>query len=244
MIIYETVNLLNGRRYIGKDSHNDSTYLGSGKIFKQALRKYGRQNFKKTILEVCDNEDHMNEREKFWIKKFNACASKLYYNIGEGGIGGDNITHNPDRQNIIAKLSYASSTNNGMTGKNHTEHTKLLQKEASVGRYTLEWFVERYGESGQERYDARNINLTATRLGDKNPAYIHVDEHELTDLIVNTKLCQNHICDRLSIGKTAIYAKYKLYYNCNTLKEAREKLVGYGWDGRSRRKNSKNIHPT
>lgn len=244
MIIYETINLINGKRYIGKDIYNDPTYLGSGKIFKQALTKYGRHNFKKIILDVCDSEDHMNERERFWIKKMNARESKLYYNIGEGGIGGDNITHHPNKKEFIDKMISIKSTSNGMTGKKHAEYSKLLQKEASVGRYTLEWFIERYGESGQERYDARNVNLTATRLGDKNPAYKHVDEHELTDLIMNTKLCQNHICDRLSIGKTAIYAKYKLYYNCNTLKEAREKLMGYGWDGRSRRKNSNNIHPT
>lgn len=242
MVVYETVNLINGRRYIGKDSHNDSTYLGSGKIFKQALRKYGRHNFIKTIIEVCDNEDHMNEREKFWIKKFNACASKLYYNIGEGGIGGDNITHNPDRQNIIAKLSYASSTNNGMTGKNHTEHTKLLQKEASVGRYTLEWFVERYGELGLEKYEARNVNLTATRLGDRNPAYKHVDETLLTDLILNTELNQKQICVKTSISEGSIYNKYKMYYNCTNLKEVRDKLLGVGWDGITRRIKKSNSY--
>lgn len=230
MVIYETINLVNGRRYIGKDIHNDPTYLGSGKIFKQAIIKYGRHNFKKIILEVCDNEDHLNIREKFWIKKMNAQASKIYYNIGEGGIGGDNFTHNPDKHKLIDMLRDMSLNHNGMTGKNHTEHTKLLQKEASVGRYTLEWFVERYGESGLEKYEARNVNLTATRLGDKNPAYKHVDENLLTDLILNIELTQVQICDKLSVSTAMIYNKYKMYYNCKNLTETRSKLLGNGWN--------------
>lgn len=81
MVIYIVENLVNGKRYIGKDSKNDPTYLGSGKHQKLAIRKYGRHNFKKTILEHCENLEELNHRELFWINKYNAVESTEFYNL-------------------------------------------------------------------------------------------------------------------------------------------------------------------
>jgi len=86
MVIYKTTNLLNGKFYIGKDEKNDPNYLGSGKIFKLALNKNGRENFKKEILEFCDTRELLNNREKYWIESLS--ATTLGYNITEGGTGG------------------------------------------------------------------------------------------------------------------------------------------------------------
>jgi group I intron endonuclease len=104
MVIYETINKINGKRYIGKDKHNDPNYLGSGKILNKAIKKYGKENFIKTILEYCDSEKHMAEREQHWIEITDAQRSDIYYNIGEGGYGGDNITHNPNRDQFIQRV--------------------------------------------------------------------------------------------------------------------------------------------
>lgn len=44
------MNLINGKKYIGLDSHNNPSYLGSGTLILKAIKKYGRGNFiKKTI---------------------------------------------------------------------------------------------------------------------------------------------------------------------------------------------------
>jgi len=87
MVIYKTTNLLNGKFYVGKDVKNKKTYLGSGNILKQAIEKYGKENFKKEILEICTTLEELSEREKYWIKKLNAIG--LGYNLTEGGTGGD-----------------------------------------------------------------------------------------------------------------------------------------------------------
>lgn len=91
--IYITTNLLNGKKYIGKrhclcEISNDN-YLGSGKVLKNAIRKYGKNNFAKTILETCKYETTCNEREKYWINVFNAAANPMFYNIALGGEGGN-----------------------------------------------------------------------------------------------------------------------------------------------------------
>jgi len=86
MIIYETTNLITGDFYIGKDKNNNPNYFGSGLHLKRAIKKYGKENFKKEILEVCQTYEELNKREKYWINKRNAI--KEGYNIAEGGDGG------------------------------------------------------------------------------------------------------------------------------------------------------------
>lgn len=86
MIVYKTINLINGKFYVGKQASTSKWYLGSGKALKSAIKKYGRENFKKEVLEVCTSLQHLDEREIFWIKELNAV--ELGYNIAEGGTGG------------------------------------------------------------------------------------------------------------------------------------------------------------
>jgi group I intron endonuclease len=90
MIIYKTTNLINGKFYIGQDFKNDPYYFGSGKLLKRAIEKYGIENFTKEILEECISQNHLNEQEKYWIKKTN--AKILGYNIADGGQGGNTYT--------------------------------------------------------------------------------------------------------------------------------------------------------
>jgi group I intron endonuclease len=103
MIIYKTTNLINGKIYIGKDKHNNENYLGSGKILKQAIQKYGKENFKKEIIEECKDEKLWLEREIYWIEYFN--STKIGYNIALGGHGGDTISNNPNKDDIRKRHS-------------------------------------------------------------------------------------------------------------------------------------------
>ena len=69
--VYETTNLINGKKYIGKRSCKcpieEDKYIGSGTILKVAIKKYGKENFKKEILQICENEEMAFEWEKFYI---------------------------------------------------------------------------------------------------------------------------------------------------------------------------------
>lgn len=86
--IYETTNLINGKKYIGQHKSNkfDTWYLGSGIVLKKAIKKYGRENFQTIIIEkIYTNKDDLNKREVYWIEYFNAVKSKEYYNNSCGG---------------------------------------------------------------------------------------------------------------------------------------------------------------
>ena len=93
-IIYKTTNKINGKFYIGKHQTQDLNdgYMGSGRLIKRAITKYGVENFHKEILEVHNSEEDMNEAEKRLV-----VLSEDSYNLCEGGKGGFgyiNFKHN------------------------------------------------------------------------------------------------------------------------------------------------------
>lgn len=83
--IYKITNQINGKYYIGKHQTRDldDGYMGSGKLLKRAIAKYGLENFKKEILHVFDNEAEMNAKERELV-----VVNESTYNLNEGGKGG------------------------------------------------------------------------------------------------------------------------------------------------------------
>ena len=89
-LIYQITNNLNHKIYIGKHVTNklDDDYFGSGIRLQKAIKKYGPENFTKTILIVLYNEDEMNLLEKMVVNE-NFLKRDDVYNLCEGGQGGD-----------------------------------------------------------------------------------------------------------------------------------------------------------
>lgn len=92
--IYITTNKINGKKYIGQRhgfhaNPDDDGYLGSGTAFIRAVKKYGRENFQKEIIEYCDSQAELDKAEKKWISFYQANTNKGFYNIACGGQFGD-----------------------------------------------------------------------------------------------------------------------------------------------------------
>ena len=144
--IYLTINLINNKKYIGKHqgSIND-TYLGSGSILKDAIHKYGKENFKREILEIVNSEKELDMAEKKWIKFFNADNKNNldFYNLHEGGTGGNTYKNlNLEQLEKIKQIKrkQTQGKNNPMYGKHHSETTKekirqtFKEKQISQGK--------------------------------------------------------------------------------------------------------------
>ena len=64
-ILYKVTNNVTGRFYIGIHSTSNlrDGYLGSGKRFRNELKKYGHKSFLFEIIEYCDNRQSALQRE-------------------------------------------------------------------------------------------------------------------------------------------------------------------------------------
>jgi group I intron endonuclease len=159
MIIYKTTNNLDGKIYIGQDKNNNPNYLGSGKKLQRAIKKYGKENFKKEILEECIDEHHMNEREAFWIQLYNSQDRKIGYNISKGGKEGDrqlgyDITKNGIYNYWVKKYGKEEADARKKIKidkiiKHNIENGTDLTKK---GRYAI--WIEKYGK---EEADKRHL---------------------------------------------------------------------------------------
>lgn len=124
--IYKTINLINGHYYIGMHKGSlDDEYLGSGKILKQAINKYGKNNFKKEVLLLCENEKELQEWEAKLIEP-NLKDSNCY-NIAPGGQGGYTIKNlSIEEQNKVRKKASEATR---QWNKQNPEKVKIRQSK-------------------------------------------------------------------------------------------------------------------
>ena len=88
-VVYKIINNLNGKFYVGvhKTKKLQDSYFGSGIAIKNAIKKYGKQNFIKEILFIYDNEEEAYEKEKEIVNE-DFVKRKDTYNKTLGGVGG------------------------------------------------------------------------------------------------------------------------------------------------------------
>ncbi len=87
-IIYKITNTLNNRFYVGMHTgYPNDGYLGSGKRIKSEIKKYGKENFKKEILELLPSRKDLKQREAEIVNE-ELLANPLCLNLKNGGEGG------------------------------------------------------------------------------------------------------------------------------------------------------------
>ena len=87
---YITTNKINSKQYVGShetDNINDG-YLGSGRpYFINALKKYGKKNFKREIISFYKNIKTARKKESYYIKKYSTLVPNGYNISPTGGTG-------------------------------------------------------------------------------------------------------------------------------------------------------------
>lgn len=131
MVIYKTINVINNKLYVGKQRSYNERYLGSGKLIKAAIKKYGRDNFKKEIIQECFSLEELNTQETFWILKLESFKREIGYNISYGGDGGDTITNNPQKYEIMIKQKLTKKLRNTGRGNKNPNYGKHISIETS-----------------------------------------------------------------------------------------------------------------
>jgi group I intron endonuclease len=165
--LYKITNIINNKIYIGVHSTNnlDDGYFGSGRALRFAIKKYGKENFKKEILEWFDWQIESLNREAEIVNK-DFIKRKDTYNLKVGGIGGctkklfgiDNgmfgKTHTLESKNLIRKNhAIMKGKYNPFYCKTHSNETKLKMKKNKTFKNNINKRSIRINISGVE-YDS------------------------------------------------------------------------------------------
>jgi len=153
-IIYCYHCISTGKKYIGKTlyenrrkyDHKWNVSVGVSTKFYNAIRKYGWENFVYGIIEVLE-PNLLEEKEKFYIEKYNTFNSGYNMTIGgDGKFGWKATPETKEKMSLSQKGKVVSEetrrkiseTKKGcfgpFTGKTHTEETKEKLKNAHKGK--------------------------------------------------------------------------------------------------------------
>lgn len=157
--IYKTTNIVNGKYYIGKHetTNINDGYLGSGISLKRAIKKYGKENFKKEILIFKNSSQELYALEALYVTIIQV-KNKNCYNIKVGGKGA------------------ASGKNNHMYGKSNKGIYKMSQAQKDylsknrMGKYKGEGNPF-YGRKHSEEFILMMSEKGKERIGYKNPFF-------------------------------------------------------------------------
>jgi hypothetical protein len=102
--IYKKTLILTGKSYIGQHNGKNPNYYGSGIDWKADIKKYDvdwNKDILTEILEYVSDISRLDEREEYWLKKFDVANNPLYYNRTDKPFGP--ITHSDETKLMISE---------------------------------------------------------------------------------------------------------------------------------------------
>lgn len=171
--IYRFKNLINGKIYIGQTVNSIKKRLIQHMTFSRpwtkcrktyfhnALNKYGLINFDFSVIEICESQEELDSREKYWISYYNSNNKQFGYNIESGGKDG--------RKGIILTEDHKQKLLKANLGKSRKESTKNILKNT----HKELWKNEEYRK---EHLDIIKHNLSSHWQESSKKVYRY-DEH-------------------------------------------------------------------
>jgi hypothetical protein len=131
--------------------------LGSGYAILAAIKKYGKENFKRDVLHECDSAESMFATEASIVNE-EFLSREDTYNIGGGGLGGRTVSLST-REKIgaamrVRKLSdeHKSRIAESARSRTHSVETRLCIRESNKGRKRSEETKERMKLGALQRW--------------------------------------------------------------------------------------------
>ena len=150
--IYLHRNKINGKVYIGQTCQKPEKRWNYGHGYKNcprfysAIVSYGWSNFEHIILENNLTSDEANEKEQYYIKKYNSQNPDLGYNLTEGGSSLSEYWKTPEHRELQSqnkKLYFKEHPDKKIENDMHLK--EIAQKSAKI---RSEKMKENYANQG------------------------------------------------------------------------------------------------
>ena len=240
--IYCITNNTNKRTYIGQRKCPKSKtpeidlYMGSGVLLRRAFKKYGIENFSKTILAVTETKENIDILERAFIAMYRA-EGKAEYNIADGGEGlsSDWWENNPEIRKSH-KLNIKKSHNTPEYKLKKSQQMKGVNK----GVPKPEGFSEklRIANLGKKASEETRKKLSESHKGkipwNKNGHHSEETKEKLRQ--INLGRCLSEETKRKMRGRNPW--NYGISWSEEMRKKLSESHKGYKWTEESKRKLS------
>ena len=170
--VYRITNQIDGKFYIGrhKTANLNDGYFGSGGTRLQAaLAKYGRENFTKEIIMLCDSYEHMIQVEKDLV----ILDPAISYNMVPGGDKGGWVpTLNKGR---IRTPEHKLAISRANKGSKRTQKQREAISKANIGRQFSAEHKEKLKLSAQNRGPRSSESIAKSAAGLRGRSWTLVD---------------------------------------------------------------------
>lgn len=184
--IYKTVNLVNGKIYIGQKKSKKflgNKYLGSGRKLHCAISHYGEENFKVYLIEEVENQEDMDPREIYWIKYYGSTNPEKGYNLSLGG---------NTRRDLVG-------IHNGFYGKKHSDETRRINSEKHKGKTPWNKGLTKESDDRVRQY-SKSLKNTLNQKGAKNKNSTWINKSGICYMINKDDL-SSYLLQGYSVGR-------------------------------------------
>lgn len=234
--IYQIVNLINGKRYIGSAvnfeqreiSHFNTLIMQihKNKYLQRAYNKYGKENFKFELILYCDKENLIFYEQR----AIDAYDFKKLYNISK--TAGSNL-------GMKFTEEHKRKIGNANRGKKHSEESIRKSSQANKGRTMSTEHKEKLSKlfTGKKRNPEIGIKISIALTGKKlSVEHIknmsiarkgiptHTEEHKkkMSELNKGKKLTQEHK-NKIGIANSILFSDNQI----EEIKELRKQGLSY-----------------
>ena len=211
---YRTTNRVNGRTYVGKRTSDrvDDGYLGSGVLLALAIKKYGRENFTREIIEFYDDSESAFLAEVEHIAEARERGENLY-NIATGGtgtkLGPNKAKGRPGELNFWYGKDRSKELN-PMYGKRHTDDTRKRLSESNKAAYASGRVNPLKGRPKTKKQTSAIKAANSRNFDFIDPSGVHVVVTNLAEFCKENGLdesCMRHV----SKGRNKSHKGWKLW---------------------------------
>lgn len=218
--IYKVTNKINNKSYIGQSKNieqrmRDHKSISREKnvLLKRALKKYGVENFKYEVIEICEL-NKLDEREIYWIS-----VLKPEYNLDTGGKGSPNHIVSPQTRKILSEKGkeFWNKLDDEIKNKIISQNLKRPKIGHEVSKETREKL--RQHNLGKKQSEETKEKRKKTMIEKKKNGYIQTNSgHRKKVICVETGEVFNSLKEAID--------KYNLSTLCGHLKGKYETCKG------------------
>jgi len=185
--VYLTINLVNNKGYVGEHSTYNlekDTYLGSGRLLTTKLKEYGKENFKKEILEFFPTKQEAFNAQAKYIKFYHTHVSENGYN--KDWTGGRNATKECSKETLEKQSKTRKGKTTWMKGKHHSEISKekirkARKKQIPWNKGTIGLHLQKKTSKGKHHSEEAKIKMSISHTGVKRKPHTEETKKKMSE---------------------------------------------------------------